>query len=481
MSWQRPAKLCCRCQGHWRFGFNWPEGYVCRSCVTRATKLYGCCPGCSGERLLVGRDSAGEAICVDCAGITTSFTCSTCGREGRTWHTRTCLSCSLERRLKAMLNDGSGRVAPALLPLFDKLVAAANAESVMSWISKPAVRERLSSLALSKTPLSHEGIDTMAGAQGREFLRELLVELGLLPYRDKYLAAFESWRVRRLASIDEPQVAREIALYLAWRHSRDLTVRAEAGRVPAQAANLARDKTDAAVRFLAFLSERGVTLAELRQEDVDVFFATVPNARVAVDFLAFAMAHRRCPRVQLARHRSRSSPGCSLAQLNAIVRRLLEDESIALADRVAGLIVLLFAQLLTRVVALTVDDITEADGALLLSLGEDPVVLPEPVAELVSRYLLERRNMNTTNTTTRYLFPGRRPGEHLIAPQLAWRLRRLGITKHERQGALTHLLNEVPAAVVAKATGYSLGTTTVRASQAGTSWASYVALKRGSL
>jgi hypothetical protein len=56
------------------------------------------------------------------------------------------------------------------------------------------------------------------------------------------------------------------------------------------------------------------------------------------------------------------------------------------------------------------------------------------------------------------------------------RLNRLEITKVERQGALSHLVSEVPASVVAKATGYSFGTTAARAALAGTDWARYAPL-----
>ena len=66
----------------------------------------------------------------------------------------------------------------------------------------------------------------------------------------------------------------------------------------------------------------------------------------------------------------------------------------------------------------------------------------------------------------------------MIAMQLRIRLGQIGITRTERQGALTYLLSEVPAPVVAKATGYSPATTAARAAQAGTDWARYVALKR---
>ena len=123
-------------------------------------------------------------------------------------------------------------------------------------------------------------------------------------------------------------------------------------------------------------------------------------------------------------------------------------------------------------------DLVEVDGELWLKLGPEPVALPTPVGALVSPYAGERWNMTTTNTGTDFLFPGGRSGEHIIAMQLRHRLGALGITKAERQGSLTLLLSEVPAAIVAKATGYNSGTTAARAAQAGTDWARYVALRR---
>lgn len=479
MTWVREAKLCTRCGGHWRFGFTWPEGYVCRSCVYRSGRQFGRCPGCREDgRLLMGRDRDGRPVCVDCGGITTCFRCDTCGGEDRMWYSRTCVACSLRRRLVPILDDGTGEVAPFLLPLYEQICSAPSPVSAMTWLNRPMTLERLSSLARSEVPLTHEGIDILPGSQGREFLRQLLMEAGLLPIRDRYLAAFESWRKRRLATIEDPEVRREVGLYLAWRHSRNLAVRAEAGRLSAGAANLARDHTDAAVRFLSFLSSRNHSLAELTQEDIDSWFSSASNPMMAVDFVTFAMAHRRCRRVRLPQPKRQTSPGCPLSRLSEIVGRLLEDVSIPLSDRVAGLVVVMLAQPVTRVAALRLTDVhRHDDGRVALALGDEPVVLPEQVAGLVSAYLEERVVENARKADSPYLFPGRHPGHPMIAAWLTTRLNQLGITRYERQGALTHLLSEVPAAVVAKTMGYSPATTAARAARAGTDWQGYVALR----
>jgi hypothetical protein len=317
----------------------------------------------------------------------------------------------------------------------------------------------------------------MAPGQGREFLRELLESVDLLPYRDKYLAAFEAWREQFLASIDHPEIRREIRIYLSWRHSPNLAVRAEAGRLSARTTNRARTLCRAAVRLCHFLDERGHQLGEATQEDLDAWFAEASNPTIAIDFLTFAIARRRCPRLVLPHHRQKSSPGSPLARINELVRSLLTDETIELGDRVAGLLVLLFAQPVTHLVELRTTDMSVVDGSMAIALGPDPVTLPEPVAQLMVRYLGRRSRTSTTNTTTDFLFPGGRPGEHVTSWWMTKRLNQLGITRNERQGALTSLVSDVPAAVVARATGYSLGATTQRALVTGTDWAHYAALK----
>ena len=101
--------------------------------------------------------------------------------------------------------------------------------------------------------------------------------------------------------------------------------RLEAGRV-----NAARDAIDGAVRFLAV---RGKVLAELAQRDVYAWFTEAANPSVALAYLVFAIAQRRCAKLTLPPSRRVVSPGTPLPRLREIVARLLEDETIELADR----------------------------------------------------------------------------------------------------------------------------------------------------
>ncbi len=109
-----------------------------------------------------------------------------------------------------------------------------------------------------------------------------------------------------------------------------------------------------------------------------------------------------------------------------------------LRARVAESIVLLYTQPLSRVVRLTLDDITRAQQQPLLRLGEPPSPVPEPLVELLFRWINSRDNMNTaTNHACRRLFPSRRAGQALHPDVLAAPLNDIGVpTTASRNAAI---------------------------------------------
>ena len=239
-------------------------------------------------------------ICVDCAGITTCFRCE------HLWDRR--VSSGIAAPVcparspgasPPLLDDGTGQVAAGPRALFERLVRRRNPLSIMTWLNKAAVRRRLARSPTGSTPLTHEGIDALAGTQGREFLRELLIDSRPAARRDKYLAAFAVWRVRRLASIATPPAGAEIAtLPLLAPLDGILTVRAEAGPLPA--GREPAPETGPTRRCGSSPSCPGAAARwRTRQNDIDAWFATASNPHGADDFLVFAVTHRRCRKIDI--------------------------------------------------------------------------------------------------------------------------------------------------------------------------------------
>ena len=479
MSYQRRLQVCGRCGRPRIVGWQWPDGFVCVSCVRHGVKQRGRCPGCGDhDRPLPGVDDHQRPVCVDCAGITTSFMCATCGAEGEVWFARTCLACSLRRRLTVLLDDGAGEVNPSLAPLLEALVAMRDPWHGLIWLGAGHVRQRLAAVATGAVELSHEGFDTLPAGQGREYLRELLVAHGVLPARDKYLAAYLRWETGRLASIDNDGDRQQIQAYLRWRHHRELLARAQAAPLTASMVAVARGRTNAGLRLLVWLRARHSTLAHYTQTDLDVWFATASNPHAADDFIAWAIRHQRCPHLTIPKRKRRSPTAGPQDQRQQLLRRLLDDDDLELADRVAGCLVLLLAQPVTCISALRVTDIHRYDGEVRIHLGDDPVTVPEALAKLVVALIDHRPNMATAaNPSSPWLFPGQAPAQHIHATQLSQRLVRLGITATGRQAAMHQLIADVPAPILAATLGYHPQTTARKAAEQGTDWAAYAALK----
>ncbi|MCW2929428.1 MAG: hypothetical protein JWM19_390, partial [Actinomycetia bacterium] len=114
---------------------SWPDGHVCRTCLHRAVQAWGTCPGCGQERALPGlRPGDGALICTDCAGFSQSFACSRCGFKGKLLGGRLCTRCALAGRLARVLDDGSGRIRPELVPLAGSLLAMDSPLSGLTWL-----------------------------------------------------------------------------------------------------------------------------------------------------------------------------------------------------------------------------------------------------------------------------------------------------------------------------------------------------------
>jgi site-specific recombinase XerD len=146
-----------------------------------------------------------------------------------------------------------------------------------------------------------------------------------------------------------------------------------------------------------------------------------------------------------------------------------------LQARAAAIIVLLYAQPLSRVVRLTVEDVIRDGGQVLLRLGEPPTPVPGPAADLLLEWIGSRGNMNTaTNRNSPWLFPGRRAGQPMNPAVLAALVNNIGVPATPgRVSAIRQHVLEVPALVVADALSYHPKTTAKLASLVGGTFSRY--------
>jgi hypothetical protein len=139
---------------------------------------------------------------------------------------------------------------------------------------------------------------------------------------------------------------------------RRLRRTAGARRRPWTYTDHARTTIKAAAGFLGWLGGRGTTLSGCRQADVDDWLATGPGTGYVREFLTWAARHGHCPHFDVPGPQRRTGPAITDSQRWDLAARLLHDDSIDVTDRIAGCLVLLYGQAMTRIAALTASQVS---------------------------------------------------------------------------------------------------------------------------
>jgi integrase len=471
------CRACARCGRAVRTGgAHWPEGWICATCHTHALETYGTCAGCGADRLTPGIAPDGGRLCTDCADGLGDFTCEACGREARRHRRGVCGNCVLGERLAALLDDGTGSIRRELVPFAEAFCQMKRPRGGMTWIGRPHVREMLRTLADPGTPVTHETLNGMSPWRSVAYLRDLLMLHGVLPPADRNLMLFERWLGEALSAIGQSEHRRLVERFASWHVRRRLRGFAGRGTVTGKQIQQARDEIRLAIAFLAWLHGRGRALADCRQGDVDAWYAGGYTARrLTHAFLRWAMSSELLPRLEVPHQDTANPAPISQRQRLDLLQRMITDEKADLLTRVAAILMLLYAQPLTRILGLTIDDIRCDDGEVTIRLGDPPAPVPGPFAGLLIRYAGQRLNLTTaTNAGARWLFPGRRGGQPMNPETIERRLRRAGIPALAgRTAALRHLVLQAPAPVIATMLGYKHQQAARVAAEAGSPWSRY--------
>jgi hypothetical protein len=142
------------------------------------------------------------------------------------------------------------------------------------------------------------------------------------------------------------------------------------------------------------------------------------------------------------------------------------------------LLVVLYAQRVSAIARLTVDDVAIDGNRVDILLGSVPVALPAPLTALATDLVAARRGHAVTGNpgTSPWLFPGGQPGRPISASRLGERLTSLGISIGEvRTAALFQLATELPAAVLARMLGIHIQVAVQWQRAASADWATYAA------
>lgn len=467
---------CARCGRRAAKAANW-EGPICRTCFDHAVHTWGSCPACGTHRLLPGRRQAGEdvPVCRDCAAITRDFFCARCGFEGCLLGGRLCERCTLADKLTQALDDGTGQLRPELVPLRDGILGSQNLKRKLAWFGESRVPEVLAALARGDLRLTHEALAALPDWRTASSIRELLMHHGVLPRMDRQLMLFERWLAQRLVALEPPEHAQLVHRFATWNELRRLRRKAEDGPLRSTTTNESRQRINRAADFLAWLADHDISLDHCTQAALDAWHSEhYTTRRPAQAFLRWAMRSGAMPKLTWV-WKTTTNPTPMAQHLRlALIRRLVADQTIPLRERTAGLLVLIYAQPLSRVVQMTIHDVITSDNEVLLRIGDPPTPAPGPLADLLRALLAERAAFSGPNKESTWLFPGRRAGQPLQHRSLGQALHRHGIlVQAGRTSAIRQLVLQAPAPVVARMLGFHDKHTTRVLIEAGGNWNRY--------
>jgi hypothetical protein len=423
-----------------------------------------------------------QPLCATCTRPETTLwrTCPACGAAGRR-RTGKCARCTLYARVDLLLTGADGRIRPELQPLRETLRAVQRPRTLQAWLDNDRRAAILQGLAAGLS-VSHAALDELPAGKTVDYLRDVLVTVGVLERRDEHMHRLERWTEQLVAArTGEPQQV--LRRYANWHVTRRLRARTGGRETTYHQHYTARRTIQAAAGFLDWLTEHQRSLGTLRQDHVDAWLATDPTkdqsrCREAAPFLNWARRQRLTTvRIDSRRWAGPSQPLDNDARWQQ-ARRLLHDQEIDTADRVAGLLVLLYAQRTAAIARLTLEHVTVGEDTVVLHLGAEPIALPDPLGTLAAELVQHRRTHPVTGTrgTRGWLFPGEHPGRPISSKRLNDRLHRLGLRPAKaRSTALFQLAADLPAALLARLLGLHISSATGWQRASSGDWTAYAA------
>jgi hypothetical protein len=448
----------------------------CANC----SRSWAVCSGC-GTLAPVRGGTRTAPLCATCTTADPAIwkTCPSCGESGRLV-ARVCSRCRLRQRLDDLLNDSRGKVRPELQPHYETLAHVDRPATALRWLSDNTVISVLGELASGARPLTHGALDELPPAKTLAHLRAVLVATDALAARDEHLTQLEAWIARAVAARRDPDERQLLHRYAVWHVLRRLRQRTRGAHTTPNQATTARENIGAAAAFLDWLAAHDLTLTTCTQLHLDRWMAATSTARRA----------RTGPFVRWATKQKLTDldfPATAWSGPTGVLdtegrweqaRQLIHDDTLGPEHRLAGLLVLLYAQTPAAISRLSVDDVETNDDQIALRLGQEPVIVPEPLADLVRQLLATRRGHASIGkrASSRWLFPGGRPGQPISSFQLTERLRQIGLRPGQaRSTALFQLAGELPAAILARLLGIHISVAVKWQRVASGDWTNYAA------
>lgn len=204
---------------------------------------------------------------------------------------------------------------------------------------------------IEPTPSARPSIDRQIGN-----LRGLLVLAGLLEERDTLIVDFEQAASELIEEIDSRDDRDLLRLFLRWHVIRRLNDHANKGTLTPAICAAARQRLRVSIHFAEWAAQQGTGLTDASQRQLDQWLAEgTTNRRHVAALITWLRTTKRNTGLKMPTFAPSTGDELTQAGRLKLLSRYFTDTATPIDVRVAGLLYLLLAMPIARIVTLTRD------------------------------------------------------------------------------------------------------------------------------
>lgn len=384
-----------------------------------------------------------------------------------------------ERLTDLLTAPATGQIHARLRPVFDELVGSERPQTGIWWLRKtPGTGPQLlRQMARGEIEISHDTFRSLPSDRPHDYLRSLLVAVGVLSPFEIRIERMLPWIENLVAELPSDDAAL-IRRFAHWHVLRGMRKAAREDRLTQSITDACRRRIRVAIDFLAFLDVHSASADTATQDLLERYQEHTGRAINHEHAFVVWLRDSRINTSLSVPYIPRPAPAVTVSdeQRWAAVDRLLHDDTVRRYTRIGGLLTLLFAQPLSRIVAMRTSQITVTDDTIHVAFNAIPVQMPAVLDDLIREHLQHRGKSLYASRETGWLFPGGNPGRHLSTENIRSQLVAIGIKPYEnRKATLFQLAGDMPAPVLAELIGITDNNAADWARLAARDWTSYIA------
>ncbi len=433
-----------------------PEGSrrVCAGCW-RKSRGYVCCAVCRKYRPQAGQFPDGRPLCKDCfQSGGKPFVCPQCGQEGFRFSSTRCTDCYDRERLTKKIDLSAillrqAWVKDAWLAFGDSLRTRMPPEKAVMRLERYFVLfARLDAEFSRASEITPEALLKTVG--GRDGLRRFAVPYGFLvkcnavPEMTRTLLDDTAEQMRQrdmLTHISGQWYAPVLQRFhdnLLALHAR-YSDRGWKGKDSRLKLRTVTQYLRVATSFCQMADQQGVGMVQqITPNHLDAFQAEHRGSKESIRAFVRHLNRREklFTKLKVITVHQDLPEGVFLSRDRylALLKAWLSPSDETLREALTGLLMMLYAQPVNKVVALRLSALTEGpDGRYRIALAKTEIALDPNVSAVLRRWLELRKTIMPLDDaqTNPFLFPGRRYGEHITTSAVTYWLRKAGVTAEQ--------------------------------------------------